>query len=558
MEKFSIHSQVSNELLRLDPIWSKEQRVYVDQRSTTKYGVAAETLMARAGKALADVILLHFVQNDWFSQNKKILVLCGSGNNGGDGLVAADHLFNAGIDVEVLTVNDGETGSDLFQKHFRHFLSNSAKWYCWSNQQSDYFRCDKQSKSLGKIIDWTSYDLIVDALIGIGFKGSELNKPVSHAIKTVNHLVCYKVAVDIPSGLICNSGNINHSKSFVADSTVTFGAIAPCHVLGDAKWNCGKVVVKDIQFPAQEDATQSEQDQLLRLFANTRIETPTNIWNCLWDGLAGASHKFNRGHVHIIGGSPGKYGAGQIAALAALRGGAGWVSVSSASNALQKTACFPMEVTTESTMTESGLDQNQLEQLVSKRKVTSLVIGPGFVEQKLSKSDIDLLIDLQDQYGVRVVFDAGALHGLYELLSNTRSGKTFDPLLSLITPHPGEWQKFSGNALGDPHNADNHARLLEVLHHCGVSLIYKSSTPLILSPSLACVCVLASAGNALARAGTGDMLAGLTAAFTLRTSEIYSAVALAYSAIGSTFDLLSKNRHKMSISVEDVIQCLGE
>ncbi len=288
----------------------------IDRASTEKFGVPSLTLMENAGSAVAEFILENYRGAD------RIAVVCGKGNNGGDGFVVARKLHRAGRVVEVLLLAapselKGDAATMFARLPVRAIVVQSAQ-----ELQAE------SSRSLGNC------DLIVDAMLGTGFK-PPVKGLYAEAIAAINRGGKPVVAVDIPSGADSDAMTAQAGEGIArADAIVTFTAPRPAHVFGE--FTRGPVVVAPIGSP--DVAIESK----LKLEVTTARDLAAFLAPRPID-----SNKGVYGHVLIVGGSLGKSGAAAMAGMAALRAGAGLVTVATAKSALPNVAGFAAELMTE-------------------------------------------------------------------------------------------------------------------------------------------------------------------------------------------------------------------
>ncbi len=465
------------------PIWTRSFASAVDRLSSAKYHVPTLTLMERAGAAVANCVL----ENS--KSQQIIIVLAGSGNNGGDALVAARILLGARRTVKIFLVED--------QPHSQRSVSCQTQIAALANElignTSDALACLRNNNDI----------ILVDGLIGSGMQhGLRDGASKSCLIAAQAIPQKYVIAIDIPSGMDCDNSTVR--ANLPANTTVTFGAKKLIHSLSPARDDCGQVEVHDIGFaPAAIVETEGFEPII---FAELNAHAIIN--DDPWQHLGRSANKYDRGHVLVIGGSDGKLGAPILTALAALRAGAGWCTVALPQPAWQKPEPgWPLELTFEDFYTGGQLSDERLQNFVTTRKVTALVIGPGTMSS-LTKTNLQTLQNMQAQLGIGIVIDAGALGNILDL------APTFKPERTLLTPHPGEWQRLSTKILPTPHSPAATLEAIQQLRKSGFTAICKSATPIILpvTSGKARAIVCTSGDQTLARAGSGDVLAGIAGA----------------------------------------------
>ncbi|MGH8246050.1 MAG: NAD(P)H-hydrate epimerase, partial [Gammaproteobacteria bacterium] len=353
----------------------------IDRLTTEKYGISALTLMENAGSAVADFVLQQY------PQAQRIGVICGKGNNGGDGFVAARKLHEAGKAVKVLLLGDP---SEL--------KGDAAEMYKRLPVKAVIARNEGELKA-DEVSAVFNAELMLDAILGTGFKPpvSGVHAAAIEMLWDSVHEGRPVVAVDIPSGGDADSQALVLSATDVrapADAAVTFTAPKPIHIFN---WSLGYglVVVAGIGSP----------EELIHSKLNLSVTTARDLLLLMARRLPDA-HKGDFGHVLVIGGSLGKAGAAAMAGMAALRAGSGLVTVAVPRSVLPTVAGFAPELMTEPLEEDSGivsmraLEYGQLEKLAEGKNVIAL--GPGisrhpeaaeFVRTFVAKSKLPLVLD---------------------------------------------------------------------------------------------------------------------------------------------------------------------
>ena len=390
-------------------------------------------------------------------KKKNIIVLCGPGNNGGDGFIAATHLMNHGYFVTV------------------YIYASTDKYKGDALKALKEFKGDLKSINLFQL---QKNALIVDALFGIGLKRN-IKGILSKVFRKVNKSKNSVLSVDIPSGVCSNTGEVLGS-AIKADFTITFHRRKIGHVTGNGKSFCGEVKVVDIGFSQKKIESRYK-------------ENSPHLWKKYFPWKKQFDHKYSRGRVIIYGGQKEYTGATILSALAALRTGTGSVKILCSKNTLQIYSLkFP------SVLKKEINNINQLDFFLKKEKITSLLIGPGAGTNKKIKKITELILR-KVKY---VVLDADAITCFKNDL------KLFYSLLDknkIITPHVGEFHKIFPNIKKNFNNID---KVLNAKKFVRCNIILKGPNTVIVSDDKKIV-INNHASSELAVIGSGDVLSGL-------------------------------------------------
>lgn len=458
----------------------------VEQAAIASGEVTGLELMERAGQGVVEAILAK--RPDLASGTRKAMVLCGPGNNGGDGFVIARHLKERGWAVEVLALG----GADRLPPDAR--------------TMHDRWLGDVVPLGAAQVDPWSS-DLIVDAVFGTG-----LTRPLPEDIGLSSFLPewdlrdepgrPYVVAVDIPSGLCADSGKCLAGNALWADLTVTFHRMKPGHLLADGPAQCGAVVVTDIGLPS--NALPDDPTRLVE-----RIAAPTKA-----DPFGRATHKFSHGHALILSGPSGRTGAARLAARAALRVGAGLVTIATPHDALAENAAHLSAIM----LTEAD-DPAALAHLLDDKRLNAVALGPG-LGQARARDLVPMVLDTarpDPSGGERsVVLDADALSAYAS--EPTALFERVQPQ-TVLTPHAGEFarlfpdlaERLNAPAITGPAYSKLDAAR-DAAARAGCTVLFKGPDTVVADQSGRSVlhaAVYDRAAPWLATAGAGDVLAGL-------------------------------------------------
>ncbi len=451
-----------------NPVLTVSQ-MYEADSITIKSGVSGADLMFHAGEAVAKAL------GGALSGVGKVLVLCGPGNNGGDGFVAAKILHDQGFDVKLFSLIPREAiRGDA--------LVHAGQW------QGDLF-IDLKKK------DFENADVIVDALFGAG-----LSRPLEGRVAQFSQWAKSKptISVDIPSGLSGDTGQVMGDHVFTATRTVTFFRKKPGHLLYPGKKICGEVSVVDIGIG---------QDCLKKIAPNIAENNP-----CLWmDKIPQYSfnkHKYSFGHSLVFGGI--MTGAARLSSLAALRVGSGLVSVlCSEKDQLVYALTSPSLIVR---TIESGTDIiSDIDDVLSDKRINSLLIGPGGGRGDELKRTVQKLLNLKSR---SIVLDADAI-SVFETCRDELINAIHKNVV--LTPHEGEFKKiFPDLRQSKIENAAKAAK------SSGGIIVLKGADTVIASPDGRIV-INTNAPGYLARGGAGDVLAGIITGLLAQGLEPFEA-----------------------------------
>ena len=434
-------------------IVSSVSQVREAEQRTISAGVPGYELMCRAGQGAADII------EELFPCRRRTVILCGAGNNGGDALVVASLLKGKVIVYSTRRKED--------------FKGEAACAARDLPRDIPFIVTEEFSSQL-----FSPGDLIVDGLLGIGFSGGKLRDSVASAVRAVNDSCCKTVALDVPSGLDCDSGCVS-DIAIKADVTITFGAVKKGLLCGNGPAHCGILRAVDIglQDVGGEDraVTFEEALQLLPRY-------PADV------------HKNRRGELLVVAGSADYSGAAALTASAALRCGTGIVRLAT----VRARKNIPWGVICREYPDENGFLPSDLWQKITdfSEKSSALAAGSGW-----GKCSIALLEGAM-QFPGSLVLDADALNLLAE---NPHLWKKRENLV--MTPHPGEARRLAAAFGIVETERPALARALAQKLHAVVLL--KGKFTVAASPCGKETCIL-SGSPALATAGSGDVLTGIT------------------------------------------------
>ena len=486
-------------------------------------GVPFLTLMENAGRAVADEAI------KMVPIGAKITVLCGPGNNGGDGFVAARLLRERGYSVRVAcTVPVDALQGDAAEMARRWGGEVDALLLPQVTDEE----IDKPSSTAANFNDAPA--LIIDALLGSGI-GRELNGPHKRVVQSINDARDQQkslvLSIDVPTGLDGNSGTTPHAKPtrcnvVTADRTITFVRRKPGHMLSPGRDYCGHVVVADIGIP----------ETVLRDMNCKNCANRPEFWLSDWPLLRSDAHKYTRGHAVVVSGPPENTGAARLGARGALRIGAGLVTVAT------PLASFPVNaVHLTAIMLKAFEVPGGLAKILEDKRLNAVLIGPGCSIGAATREMVEIVL----RSDAAAVLDADALTSFVEAGRRLDDGQSFGYLRTreappainaemlfsaikargdkpvVLTPHEGEFKRLFG-AL--PGSKLDRARVAAKLS--GAVVILKGPDTVIASPD-GRAAINENAPPWLATAGSGDVLAGYVVGLLAQGMPAYQAACAA-------------------------------
>jgi ADP-dependent NAD(P)H-hydrate dehydratase / NAD(P)H-hydrate epimerase len=436
-------------------------------------GVPGLTLMENAGRAVADDLARRFPDAG------TVAVLCGPGNNGGDGFVAARYLAERGYRVRL-----GFNGDPA---HLSADAAANAKRYAGQRERLS-----------ADILDGA--DVVVDALFGAGL-ARPIEGDYAAMIERVNGSGLPVIAVDVPSGIDGTTGEVR-GDAIEALSTVTFFRLKPGHLLLPGRLHCGEVSLSDIGIPARVLDTIKP-----KTFAN---EPPLWLPRFPWPTPEG--HKYARGHAVVVSGPLYSTGAARLGARGALRVGAGLVTVASPRDALAVNASSLTAI-----MVREADDARALQGLLADERKNAVLIGPGVGVGERTRAMV--LATLGS--GAAVVLDADAITSFAEPPAKLFAAIAGHVAPVVLTPHDGEFARLFGNIEGSKLD-----RAREAARRSGATIVLKGADTVVASPD-GTASINATTSSWLATAGTGDVLAGVVLGLLAQRMPPFEAVSAA-------------------------------
>lgn len=476
----------------------KMDRMRALESNSAWRGVSRKLLMENAGAQLVRELLER-------EKPESVSVFAGTGNNGGDGFVAARHMVNKGIKIDLFLLGRP-----------RDIISQSAQenWQVLTQMEDEIdFNIVRDSREISSLND-VEADVVVDAMLGTGISG-ELREPVASAVAMINDLETYTVAVDVPTGLDPATGK-GHDDATNCDLTVTFHDFKPGLEKAEEE-HVGDLVVADIGIPKAAEKRTGPGDVQMAI-------SPRRL----------NSHKGQNGRLLVVGGGSRYVGAPALAGMAALKSGADLATIATPSEPAEIINSFSPDLITLN-LSGEDLNEDDVSKIETELKDSSaLIVGPGLgMEDATKEAVMELMKVLADGYSdLPVLLDADGLKIVSEgpdVLENTNC---------LLTPHSGEFELLSSSDLPKS-DKERKKELTRVAKKLNSPILLKSHNDICASPDGKVI--LNDTGNpGMTVGGTGDVLAGIIGAFLSQGGEPFRSAAAGSFLCGLAGDLCSQ------------------
>lgn len=504
----------------------KEMRK-IDNRAIEEFGIPGIVLMENAA-----IETIKVIENEYMALLKKgkVLVLVGSGNNGGDGLAVARHLRLKGVEVEVLLffkedelTGDAKLNLDIYKK-----LGGSIT-FIDNDSLAHEIQINLLDERLGQAV------LIVDSIFGTGLS-RDIQGIIYRAIEKVNKSDVPVIAVDIPSGINGSDGRVM-GVGIKAHHTVTFGYGKRGHLLYPGREYVGKLHVSPISLPLD-----SAKSIGVKAFTINDREIASRLRERPRDG-----HKGTFGKVGVIAGSIGMAGAACLTSMAALRGGAGLVTLGCPKslnyifqNKMTEVMTFPLEDEGKGYLTKESIPS--IPNLLKDKDV--LAIGPGLGTKY---EGFEILRYILSEFDISIIMDADALNHISrdkKLLSGYRGS-------IVITPHPGEMSRLTGKSLQDIALSPIDTAL-SFAQETGVIVLLKGATSVVAHPD-GRIYLNPSGNSGMGTGGSGDILTGLVAALIAQGYSPYDGAVYGCYIHGRAGDYVKDKLGETGMIASDVL-----
>ena len=507
-------------------ILNADQMREADRRTIRDIGIASLVLMENAGRQV--VAAVESLYPDL--ADRRVAIVCGKGNNGGDGFVVARTLQQRGVDVSVFVIgrvneikDDARINLEILGRIGQTVVevADETAWELHGNEI-------------------TAHDLIIDALFGTG-----LSAPLTGFYETVvadiNGAGVPIVAIDMPSGLSADTTDLI-GDAIDATVTVTLGAPKLPLVLPPAESKSGEVVIADIGIPA--DVFEQLEGPRIELLTRDQMRP-------LIQPRAADAHKGDFGRVLVVAGSTGKAGAAVLCAQGAMRSGAGLVTVASPRSCQPAIAAHAAEYMTEGLdETPAGTVDFSAVDVVLGIDADVIVAGPGLGR---GEGVTTFVRELLDKCEGPLVLDADALNAFADepSLLTGRDGRDV-----IITPHPGEMARLVGCTVEDV-QADRIGIATDFAKRHKLYVVLKGYRTLVVTPDEK-VFVNPTGCPGMATGGTGDVLAGMLAAWLAQLLDAEAACRLAVYLHGSAGELADADSGEVSMTAGDLVEHIGD
>lgn len=549
----------------------------VDRLTTERYGIPGILLMENAAHAVARVVTEKLGGS---VEGKSILILCGPGNNGGDGAALARTLAITGAHITAVLVGEKRTADGDARTNFgvldaiaRTAEGLSVGWYAAVSKGSiEVLHCIDLESWQGDLVAEKRFeaDAIVDALFGTGLTRPLKGIYAETALSTAWHIEDRKgtkpliFAIDLPSGLDADRAE-DIGPHACADYTITFTAAKRANVLPGAARFGGELTVADIGSPAQ---------LLDEVDATLEVTESDDLTNWLWESrFHDASYKNKRGHALIVAGSKNYTGAAVLCGDAAIRSGCGLVTIATPESSRESIVARvqPEVMVRGIAATEEGSASEKAVEEIDPcvKNVDVVAIGSGlsthdetklFVQRMVKARRTPLVIDAD---GLTALSPWGGPLQKPARQQGINTQRENDPTSLILTPHEGEFRKMLGLERGefDELIKDRVTRVRDFATTHNVILVLKGERNLIAAPD-GRVVVNPTGNSGLGKAGNGDTLTGIIAGFAAQAVQMeidmFETVVAAVYVAGLAGDIAEKKYGKRIMTASDVRECLGE
>ncbi len=485
-----------------------EQIREVDKQTLSHLNISSQQLMGMA----ADAIYRWFIHHHMKYQIP-ISVICGTGNNGGDGIALATSLHLAGARVKAYIIDSGRSHSLDFQYYFQRATDNNV--------------LIKVISSETKIPSFMDSEIIIDAMLGTGIN-SEISGLTQKVIEIINQTNIYTISIDVPSGLMLDKET---KFAIIANETITLQIPKLALFLPNNHKYTGSVSI--INFGLSKKAIDEAK-------TNLHFITKQNIKQII-KPLDKLAHKGTQGHSLIIGGSKGKIGSVALASKAALRSGCGLVTAYT-----PRCGTIPLQSSVPEVMIMEDKGDNKITDIQHTIIPNAIGIGIGMGTNEETKF---ALVKFLKENKSPLVIDADAIN----IISNDKELLKYLPIDTILTPHPKELYRLIGTWKND---FDKINMTVALAKKYNIIIIIKGANSLIITPDQ--LLVNSTGTPALATAGSGDVLTGILTGLLSQGYSPLDASKIGVYLHGLTANITSNTIHPLSFIASDIIDNIGD
>lgn len=503
------------------------KQMYQAECNAVKRGISFSQLMENAGQACAKIIKKQF--NISRESKKDVLVICGKGKNGGDGMVIARKLWEYGADVTVMLA----CGEPKAQDAMEMFSLVEAAGI-------DIVRYDNNLTVLKALFDRA--DIIVEAVFGTGFSGT-LDHSLSVLAQAANASKAPIISIDVPAGADCDKAFID-GTSFKAEITIAISAYKPIHIMKPYNKFCGKIIVADIGIIPADYRNMDTPPCFILGIGDIKNKLPKR---------KPVSNKGTYGHALCVCGSMRMTGAAYLSVMGALRSGVGLVtaafpqtSYAGIAPKLTEPLLLPLEPNFDGTFAFSAM----ADIIKASKRASALLVGCGI---GFNKDTTMLVQNLIKEIKIPMIIDADGINALSTNIDILKEAQA--PII--LTPHPGEMSRLCGKSIAEI-IANPVKTAEEFASKYGVTVVLKTANTVVCNPKTSGIYINTTGNSGLSKGGSGDLLAGIMVSLAAQGMLPFDAAVCAVFLHGLAADAVARNSSMTGMLPSDVMNYLPE
>lgn len=503
------------------------KQMYQAECNAAKRGISFSQLMENAGQACAKIIKKQF--NISRESKKDVLVICGKGKNGGDGMVIARKLWEYGADVTVMLA----CGEPKAQDAMEMFSLVEAAGI-------DIVRYDNNLTVLKTLFDRA--DIIVEAVFGTGFSGT-LDHSLSVLAQAANASKAPIISIDVPAGADCDKAFIG-GTSFKAEITIAISAYKPIHIMKPYNKFCGKIIVADIGIIPADYRNMDTPPCFILGIGDIKNKLPKR---------KPVSNKGTYGHALCVCGSMRMTGAAYLSVMGALRSGVGLVtaafpqtSYAGIAPKLTEPLLLPLEPNFDGTFAFSAM----ADIIKASKRASALLVGCGI---GFNKDTTMLVQNLIKEIKIPMIIDADGINALSTNIDILKEAQA--PII--LTPHPGEMSRLCGKSIAEI-IANPVKTAEEFASKYGVTVVLKTANTVVCNPKTSGIYINTTGNSGLSKGGSGDLLAGIMVSLAAQGMLPFDAAVCAVFLHGLAADAVARNSSMTGMLPSDVMNYLPE